>query len=236
MCLIGKTARYHCQPPQSGDYTQFNLRFSVQAPERMPSDPFINRSYNNLQKLLSEMRILDDSTGVLLFYFNRLSEEISKRTSGYVISIKSLCSLLFTEIIRLSNQAQLVIFPNEDLIYRGFTRVMVDEFFRSKYLTQVSIQELAEDMKVSTRQVNRILHAMFKMSFTEKLVEMRLEEAANRIIETSLPFETISRECGFNSYRYFFDCFRKKFGMSPSTFRQSGGMGSAEKDEQKIIR
>ena len=157
--------------------------------------------------------------GWLLTLFQQLENEFRGKKRGFVYCVQSLCTCILTEFIRLSGQKAGNILPSEELEYHGYSRSKIDEFFRHKYLTNTKIQDLADDMKISPRQVNRIMNRMFGLSFTQKLTEMRLRRAIQLLTYTDQPIARISRECGFNNYDYFFTCFRKAFHMSPGKYR-----------------
>ena len=218
--LLVHPFEYHCQDQSSvyHESSQFNLRFSINPPDTSGKGT-PERLYQNTTQILMETRYVHDSSGAILFYLQQLSNEVYQKKEGYIFNIRSLCLLIFIELMRLSNTNNIPLFPAEDIRYRGYDRTMIDEFFRQKYLTNITIGDLARDMKTSSRQVNRVLHKMFGMSFTQKLIEMRLQEVAHQIITTDKPLVTISRECGFKNYNYCFSCFKKAFHMSPKEFR-----------------
>lgn len=211
---------YHCQSltPDAQNGEQYNLRFSV-CPPSGKENPAYQRTLTNLQLLLEEKRLIHDPNMTLLPYFERLADEIYCRKSGYICNIQSLCTLIFTNLLRLCNEVCNGLYPAMDLKYRGYERTAVDEFFNYRFLGNATVQDLAESMKLSVRQVNRILHKLFGMSFSEKLTEMRLMEAAKRIVSTKDPLLKISQDCGFVSYNTFFRTFRKKFGTTPTEYR-----------------
>lgn len=215
---------YHCQSLMSdtAHSEQYNLRFSP-APPGGKENPAYQRVLTNLQSLLEGKRLIHDRTMTLLPYFEHLAKEIYSREVGYVSNIQSLCTLIFTNVIRLCDEACTGLFPAMDLKYRGYERTAVDEFFRYRLLTDVTVQDLADSMKLSVRQVNRILHKLFGMSFSQKLTEQRLMEAANRIVSSDDTLSKISQDCGFVSYNTFFRCFRDRFGVSPTVYRTNGG-------------
>ena len=218
--LLVHPLEYHYRMPEPLEPTtaQYNLRFTVEAPSR-PATAAQKRAFNDMMQFLSETRLIQDSKRRLIPYFRRLSDEFRQKRPGFVGSIKALCGCLLTEFIRLSGKRAERILPGETLTYHGYSRSRIDEFFHYKYLTDVKIQQLAEDMKITPRQVNRVIHKMFGLSFTQKLTEMRLHWAVRQLTQTEKSVAQISRECGFNSYDYFFTCFRKQFQLSPGEYR-----------------
>ena len=60
---------------------------------------------------------------------------------------------------------------------------------------------------------------MYNCTFTQKLVDTRLEIAKLMLLYSEKSVGEISRLCGFNSPNYFFTSFRDSVGMSPRQFR-----------------
>lgn len=217
--LLVPPLEYHCQMQDQIDPTtsQYNLRFTVEAPTPRATAAQ-HHAYADMIHLLDHTRRVHDN-GWLLTLFQQLENEFRGKKRGFVYCVQSLCTCILTEFIRLSGQKAGNILPSEELGYHGYSRSKIDEFFRHKYLTNTKIQDLADDMKISPRQVNRIMNRMFGLSFTQKLTEMRLRRAIQLLTYTDQPIAQISRECGFNNYDYFFTCFRKSFHMSPGKYR-----------------
>ena len=212
---------FHCQhhTADQGFSAQYNLRFSI--PEPSPEQTSQVNAYQKVRGLLDSTRVLHDTDGTMLFYLNQLREEIYWKQPGYVISIQSFCSLILTELFRLFKTVSKTLFPTDELQYSGYERTRIDELFRHKYLSDITIADFAKDMRLSRSQINRIMHKMFGMSFSQKLVEMRLQHAAFLLQVTDKTSTQISLECGFKSYSNFYTRFMEKFHLSPTEFRKA---------------
>lgn len=207
---------YHHQNSNT-DSTQFNLRFSVIQPKS--ADSAKQLAYESCISTLMKSRNIRDSSGRLRLYLEQLTDEIYCQKDGFNGIIRSLCVIIFIELMRISGAQLNRLFPPTDYQYRGLNRMRVEEFFTKKYLTEIKISDLAADMNASERQVNRYLHAMFGMPFTKKLNDIRLEKAASLLSETELTVSQIIQKCGFHNDKYFYQCFKSKFGMSPKQYR-----------------
>ncbi len=218
--LIVHPLEYHCQRQThiTDSASQYNLRFTVEIPNDKAS-PAEQRAYQTAIKLLSDIRRVHNKSGVIHLYFQRLTEEIYNKIGGYVCNMQSLCALILNEVLRLSGADIRALYPPQELKYRAYSRSAIDSFFTHKYLTDVKIEDLAADMKISRRQVNRIISKMFGMSFTQKLVEMRLNQAKLQLTYTDKPISVICHDSGFQNYSYFISCFKKAYQMTPSEYR-----------------
>ena len=218
--LIVYPYEYHCQQKEhvSETASQYNLRFTVEPPKDTATAAEV-KAYQCILKVLAETRQVTDKNGTLRLFFAQLTEEINEKREGYVANMQALCSMILNTTIRLSEQDFKLLYPPTELKYRGYSRSAIDSFFMHRYLTNVTIDDLANDMKITRRQVNRIMNKMFGISFTQKLIEMRLQQAKLQLTYTTKPIGKISQDSGFQNYSYFSTCFKQACGMTPSEYR-----------------
>jgi AraC-like DNA-binding protein len=82
-----------------------------------------------------------------------------------------------------------------------------------------SAQELAVAAGLSERYVNELLYEA-GASFTMRLTELRLRKAAQLLAHAGeRRISDIALDCGFNDLSYFNRCFRRRFGLTPSSAR-----------------
>ena len=95
-----------------------------------------------------------------------------------------------------------------DLIYREITN---HEFFP---------QGLANELCISTSQLNRKLNAISGLNCSNYVLHVRLNRAKKILIKSQRPIGDIAMECGFNDFAYFSRAFRKEFMMTPSQYQR----------------
>jgi len=90
---------------------------------------------------------------------------------------------------------------------------------RSKYIDQLSIENLSFDVGISQGHLSRKLKSFTDMSFTELLNRRRLEQAL-RILENqnSQRFYEVAERSGFSSYKRFYEVFIQFIGISPGEY------------------
>ncbi|WP_343116624.1 GlxA family transcriptional regulator [Ostreiculturibacter nitratireducens] len=79
--------------------------------------------------------------------------------------------------------------------------------------------EIARELGISTRQLERLFGKYLNTSPKRYVVEMRLHRARNLIVQTEQSIAQIAMACGFNSTSHFSKVFRSHFGISPLSHR-----------------
>jgi signal transduction histidine kinase/DNA-binding NarL/FixJ family response regulator len=79
--------------------------------------------------------------------------------------------------------------------------------------------QMASDMAVSIKQLQRKLKALIDKNPMDLLRDYRLNQAADQL-KSGYQVGIISDNCGFNSVSYFSQCFKAKYGLSPKKYQQ----------------
>jgi AraC-like DNA-binding protein len=73
---------------------------------------------------------------------------------------------------------------------------------------------------MSPRNTQKILKKLYGVTFSEKIAEIKLNIATQKMIDTDLPLSEISKIAGYNQYPTFRRAFIKEYGVSPSEYRE----------------
>lgn len=87
--------------------------------------------------------------------------------------------------------------------------------------TEFSVEALADSLNVSRVQLYRKVKAIFGISISDYISDIRLEKAKSMLENSSLPISEVAYASGFASPSYFSTAFKNKFGQSPGAFRKS---------------
>jgi AraC family transcriptional regulator len=79
---------------------------------------------------------------------------------------------------------------------------------------------LSEKFYISKYTMERIFRAQFHLSVHQFILEKRLHQAYELIIETELPLKEIISIVGFKSITTFTKEFRERFNITPSALRK----------------
>ena len=87
----------------------------------------------------------------------------------------------------------------------------------------VSPADLAEEVGMSTRQLERLFRRYLNRSPKRYYMELRLARARNLLMQTDLSVINVALACGFASPSHFSKCYRAQYGTTP--YRERGAHG-----------
>lgn len=85
---------------------------------------------------------------------------------------------------------------------------------------------LALDVGMSRASLYKKMQVLLGITPNDFLRNVRLKHAAKLLLETNEPVNQISLQIGFQTTRYFSQCFRSLFGTTPSEFRRENSPSS----------
>ena len=83
------------------------------------------------------------------------------------------------------------------------------------------ISEIADSLYLSKSYLQKIYKTFFNKSIIEEMIEFRINNSKELLINTEMTVTDISRKCGYSSYNYFVRQFRSIEGASPSEYREN---------------
>ena len=93
---------------------------------------------------------------------------------------------------------------------------VADKFNLSRsYLSKKFKTATGLDLRLNSEQET------YSFGFKEYIINVRIQNACNLLLETNKSITDIAFECGFNDSNYFGDAFRKAKGISPHKYRKN---------------
>lgn len=89
--------------------------------------------------------------------------------------------------------------------------------------TQSSVDAMAKAACFSRRQFHRLMVEVLGETPGSHQRRIRLDQAAERLLTSRATILEIALENGFENHETFTRAFRAQFGVTPSSFRKSGG-------------
>lgn len=87
----------------------------------------------------------------------------------------------------------------------------------------MSPADLAEDVGMSTRQLERLFRRYLNRSPKRYYMELRLQKARNLLMQTDMSVINVALACGFASPSHFSKCYRAHYNTTP--YRERGTQG-----------
>lgn len=149
-----------------------------------------------------------------------LEDELRHRRIGHSVSAGSLFAQLLVEVIRSSPQPAAELRESRQPEPGGGRERTIELFFSEQFGSKVREGDLAAELFVSKRQLNRILHDMYAMSFRRKLLDTRMKEAQDLLRNSELTVRDIAESIGYPFAENFYADFKAYAGVTPATFRK----------------
>lgn len=99
------------------------------------------------------------------------------------------------------------------------------EYLSVHYGEAVSLQSVADELGISSGYLSKCFKNVEKISFTEYLMNVRLEAAKKLMRDTRSSIAEIAYLVGFTDPNYFGKCFKKNEQMSPKEYCAMQNMG-----------
>lgn len=149
-------------------------------------------------------------------YLELLNEEASKEDSYHEKIIRLLLVGLFTSLDRNRNETLLV--SNSTMGSENrFGKIMkyISDNFRD-----VTLEDTANKFGYNADYLSVRFKIITGMSFSKKLLSIRMEEAIHRLLTTDYTIAEISTIVGYQDRSHFSRNFREYTGMTPKQYRK----------------
>lgn len=153
------------------------------------ADIFLTKPFN-LKVLIQSIKVLLFNREKLRFYYsNNILNIVNKEEGGFGISEQ--------DFLRKLNK--LIEINIESSIY--------------------TVEELAKDLYISRVQLYRKVKAIFGISVSEHINNIRLEKSKELLKKSNQNISEIAYAVGFSSPNYYSTAFKNKFGITPKEYR-----------------
>lgn len=203
---------FHRSYRHSVNAIRYNIKFFI---DENPSVTDFSL-YDALMSLLAETYFYMPQTALLNPIFKKIS--LSIRTNN-----KLELPLAFHELIcSLLGSVKKNDFPHPNHIADSHTSRIykIHHIISMHYMDDISLTYIAEQLFLSTRQVNRIIQNYYGCTFSELITRLRLNAAADFLITTNMKILEIASRVGYNSINGFYSAFKKQYGCLPLSYRK----------------
>ena len=169
-------------------------------------------------------------TDGLLLYRGRM--DICSEVAGIVRLGQNECGILpalktVELLIRLSEMPSEKNFDTAEKGAEGkfdIQRMMrLDTVIASSYMKKLSMKEIADELYISSRQLDRIVRKRYGKTLHKVIMETRLRSAERMLMTTNMTVQEIGSEVGFSSNAGFYREFSRLYGTTPAEYRKKAG-------------
>ena len=93
------------------------------------------------------------------------------------------------------------------------------ELMEANLAEPLSLIEIADDVGLSRRQIERLFRQEMGRSPARYYLEIRLDRARHLLVQSSMPVVEVAVACGFVSASHFSKCYRELYARSPQQER-----------------
>lgn len=133
--------------------------------------------------------------------------------------------LIFSELLKVfhydSSQADSNLFNNSSI-------VEIFHYLEENYMT-CTLTSTAKHFNFHPNYLSKLIKKTINRSFSELILLQKLTRASILLENTDIPIYEIIREIGYNNLNFFYQKFKKHFGVTPNKFREESISNSSGK-------
>lgn len=211
--ITGPHVKHAQTPIQSDPMQEYCVYLKIRsAPQLWQKSPVISRFTS------TPFWIGEDTQGIHLL-MKQLFDELDQRYIGHQNQVKLLLSQLLIYIARNYEQHRLpqASFSRDNIAESN--SIIIEKYFLFEY-QDLSLDRLAEKLKLSARQTQRLLMEYYGKSFQQKKTESRMSAAAILLSDKDRSITSIAEDLGYSSIEHFSSSFRNFYQISPREYRK----------------
>jgi transcriptional regulator GlxA family with amidase domain len=189
--------------------------------------------WENMDGFVEEFEQVKLTKSVFVMDGNRLSTAGGTASIDLVLKIiaadhgetlaNTVADLLIYNAIRTDQDTQRLSIPTR-IGVRHPKLSQVIQMMENAIEEPISPADLAEDVGMSTRQLERLFRRYLNRSPKRYYMELRLQKARNLLMQTDMSVINVALACGFASPSHFSKCYRAHYNTTP--YRERGTQGT----------
>ena len=94
------------------------------------------------------------------------------------------------------------------------------QYIRTHYHADLSLEKVASIVYLNSVYFSQLFKQKTGQGFKEYVIHLRLEQAKQLLLNPKLKLADVAERIGYHDMRHFSQVFRKKYGVTPSEYRQ----------------
>ncbi|MEK4063858.1 MULTISPECIES: AraC family transcriptional regulator [Paenibacillus] len=218
--LTGPGVMHYQEADQEEAMDELCLHIDIRQKSRAEVDPWeVAEAEECIDKLRKLPLIPIHDRHHAMNCFLEAYEACEDKFTGYYTAIKQfVISILLKTARAYDPEGVRAEAPVRDMLTYRYEYAI--QYIRANYSGAVTLDNVAEKLKISSRQLQRIFNKVNPdQSFSQILENIRLEGVCRKLSEGNQPIEQIAQSEGFTNANYLHIVFRKRLGITPATYR-----------------
>lgn len=150
---------------------------------------------------------------------NRMLSEYEQSDSYSSVNIKNCLQELIIFMIRYSRRKSGE--PFQAISVADTLMQDAARYIRTNYTKDLSLESVAAHVSISPTYFSKKFKSSTGFGYKEYLINVRIQAAADMLLETNASVSEIAEKCGFNSSDHFGNAFKRAKGVSPLKYRKN---------------
>ena len=150
----------------------------------------------------------------------RIHEEMRERKEYYRIIVANLLGEMFALLLREELSDIKDSTPKHENMHKGDILSPALQKIFNDYSQPITIDELSELCNISKYHFCRIFKKHMGMTVTQYIINYRISLADSMLKDENQSIKNIAETCGFGDVSYFYQCYKRIKGTSPSKARK----------------
>lgn len=147
--------------------------------------------------------------------FSKIKKELEEKKIGYLENVECYLKQLLISIIRNYNTS----YESESKSTENDLTFEIEAIFLNEFKT-ITINEMANRLFMSVRQLQRFLNKNYKKSFYDLKIEARMNYSLSLLKHSNISIKEIALKCGYSSTEHFSQAFKKHFKETPLKYKK----------------
>lgn len=197
---------YHLPKPEPGAFERISVSFT-------PADGLLKEQLAVLSPICTVYNTTTEIHRICEDIFHECAEA-SMYQHEYLGTLLTQLMISNFRILQIGSMPQ-----NNPKAGRNRYTDRIDDFFENHMEQGVTANDLADELHLSKRQLDRILKSYYGMGFREKLTCSRMDRASWILRNTDKPIYEIITDVGYLSEAAFYSVFKSHYSETPAAHR-----------------
>lgn len=189
----------------SEDFLRLSIAFDIQRDDKILTE--------------DDKYIINDSNREMLWLFEQMMSEYNRRAFGYKSIVKFHIKIAIIEFLRSNPDILYGDKIQNDTGHNIFNKAII--FIRNNVSFNITTEDVAQNVNLSSRQLNRIFISNLNMTISEFIRNERILRVREHLKKTELSLQEIASLTGFNDEYVLCKTFKKITGTTPGKYRLS---------------